>query len=277
MSWNIYRGDCLEVLRTLPAESVDAVVTDPPYAEINRPYGRLTEPEWHTLMDGVVSEVRRILKPHGSAVFILQPNSEKVGRMRPWLFEFMAKWAREWNMVQDAWWWNHTTAPTVHCQRRRGLMRPSMKACVWLGPSDCYRNQEEVLWSESMSNAAARNGDRALRVMPSGLSMRKDRCASAAVERGGVTPFNVLPIQGANVEKGSHGAATPLSLADWWTRYICTPSGMLLDPFCGSGTMGVAAVSMGHDFIGIERDAGYVEIAKARIAAVESGAGPLFR
>jgi hypothetical protein len=52
--------------------------------------------------------------------------------MRPWLFEFMAKWCREWNMVQDAWWWNHTTAPTVHCQRKYGLMRPSLKACVWV-------------------------------------------------------------------------------------------------------------------------------------------------
>lgn len=269
MTWTIHNGDCLEVLRTLADCSVDAVVTDPPYAEINRPYGRLTEPEWHLLMDGVIAEVRRVLKPTGSAVFILQPNSERVGRMRPWLFEFMAKWAREWNMVQDAWWWNHCTPPTIHCQRKHGLMRPSLKACVWLGPSDCYRNQGEVLWSESMHNAALRNGDRALRISPSGLSMRNDRCASAAIERGGVTPFNVLPMRGANIEKGKHGAATPLALAEWWVKYITPLEGVILDPFAGSGTMGVAAILERFNFIGIERETEYCEIARARISKAE--------
>lgn len=269
MTWTIHNGDCLEVLRTLADCSVDAVVTDPPYAEINRSYGRLTEPEWHRMMDGVVAEVRRVLKPTGSAVFILQPNSEKVGRMRPWLFEFMAKWAREWNMVQDAWWWNHCTPPTVHCQRKHGLMRPSLKACVWLGPSDCYRNQNKVLWSESMHNASQRNGDRALKIRPSGLSMRSGRCASAALERGGVTPFNVIPMRGANVEKGKHDAATPLALAEWWARYLTPPMGVVLDPFAGSGTMGVAAILERFNFIGIERETEYCEIARARISKAE--------
>ena len=56
-----------------------------------------------------------------------------------------------------------------------------------------------------------------------------------------------------------------------------TPAGgTVLDPFCGAGTMALAAIDRGFNFIGIERDSGYVEIAKARIAAVEAGAGPLF-
>lgn len=267
MTFIVHHGDCREVMATLDAASVDAVVCDPPYAEIDRPYGRLTEPQWHDLMDGVIEQVRRVLNPSGSAVFVIQPNSERVGRMRPWVFEFMAKWARQWNMVQDAWWWNHCTPPTVHCQRNRGLMRPSLKACVWLGPSNCYRNQDAVLWDESKGNVGKRTGDRALKVRPSGLTMRDDRCGTAAVDRGGVTPFNVLPIPGANVEKGVHGAATPLPLASWWTRYICPEGGTILDPFCGSGTMGVAAVSSGRYFVGVEKEAEYVEIARARIAA----------
>ncbi len=281
MSWNIYHGDCLEVLRTLPTESVDAVVTDPPYAEINRPYGRLTEPEWHRLMDGVVSEVRRILKPHGSAVFILQPNSEKVGRMRPWLFEFMAKWAREWNMVQDAWWWNHCTPPTVHCHRKRGLMRPSMKACVWLGPPGCYRNQDAVLVTPSEATKNDKRVDRLdLGYGPSGLSMRHGRALSAFRERGGCTPFNLVVCGNSDSSNSSgshgHGAGTPLPLADWWTRYLTPEGGVVLDPFCGAGTMGIAAVRRGAEFIGIEQHDDYVQVAKARIAAVEVGAGPLF-
>lgn len=280
MAWTIHHGDSVETLCRLPSESVDSVVTDPPYAEIDRPYGRLTEPEWHRLMDGAVAQVRRVLKPTGSAVFILQPNSERVGRMRPWLFEFMAKWVREWNMVQDAWWWNPTTPPTVHCQRKRGLMRPSVKPCVWLGAPDCYRNQDAVLWSPSESTKAENREDRALHRLPSGQSMRRGRCAAASDERGGVTPFNLIPIANSDSFSSSgahgHGAGTPFLLADWWVRYLTPAGGTMLDPFCGAGTMGVAAIRRGFDFIGIEKEAEYVGIAKARIAEAEEEGGPLF-
>ena len=268
----VHHGDCLDVLRSMPDCSVDAVVTDPPYAEIDRDYGRFSESDWHSLMDGVVGECRRLLNPSGSAVFILQPNSERVGRMRPWLFEFMAKWCREWNMVQDAWWWNHVTPPTVHCQRKYGLMRPSMKACVWLGEPDCYRNQDAVLVQTSehakIGKASARME---LTTSPSGLSMRSARCLGVAAERGGSTPYNVVMCANSDSSGSSgahgHGAGTPLALADWWTRYIAPRGGVVLDPFCGAGTMGIAAVKNGCGFIGIEREAEYVEIAKARINA----------
>jgi DNA modification methylase len=274
MSFVVHHGDCREVMATLDAESVDAVVCDPPYAEIDRPYGRLTEPQWHDLMDGVIEQVRRVLDPSGSAVFVIQPNSERVGRMRPWVFEFMAKWARQWNMVQDAWWWNHCTPPTVHCQRKRGLMRPSLKACVWLGPSDCYRNQESVLVEPSEAAKADKRHERhelGVKYSPSGLGMKNARALSAFRERGGVTPFNVVVCSNTDSSTSSgaqgHGAGTPLPLASWWTRYICPEGGTILDPFCGAGTMGVAAVSSGRDFIGVEKEAEYVEIARARIAA----------
>lgn len=273
MTAEVIHGDCLEVMRTMPDGSVDAVVTDPPYPEINRSYGRMTEPAWHEMMNALVVEIRRVLRPTGSAVFVLQPNSERVGRMRPWLWEFMAKWTREWGMVQDAWWWNHAACPTVHCNRTRGLMRPSLKACVWLGGEDCYRNQEEVLWTAADGWVSASLERRVLRYSPSGGSIRHDRMAATAIERGGVTPYNVLPIAGRGPQYGksnTHGAQTPLPLASWWVRYICPPGGTVLDPFMGSGTVGVAAVQSGRSAIGIEREAEYVEIARARIA----GAAP---
>lgn len=269
----LHLGDCLEVMAGMPDASVDAIVTDPPYPEISRDYGRMTEAEWHTMMRGVVEQSRRVLKPSGSAVFILQPNSERVGRMRPWLWEFMAWTCREWNQIQDVWWWNHGMAPTAHCQRKHGLCRPSVKAMVWLGETDCYREQDEVLWTESDSNKAQRKSDNALHVLPSGLSMRKKRCAGLAESRGGSTPFNLLPIANANSTNSAgshgHGAGTPQPLADWWTRYICPPGGTILDPFMGSGTMGLAAIEKGRNFIGIERDAGYFDIARKRINAAQ--------
>ena len=64
-----------------------------------------------------------------------------------------------------------------------------------------------------------------------------------------------------------HGAGTPLKLCEWWTRYIVPPEGNALHMFCGTGTSGVAAVSQGKTWTGIELDAGYAEIANQRVSA----------
>jgi site-specific DNA-methyltransferase (adenine-specific)/site-specific DNA-methyltransferase (cytosine-N4-specific) len=252
--------DAADGLRTLPDGSVDAVVTDPPYAEVDRAYGRLTETQWRDLMDGVVAETRRVLAPTGSAVFILQPNSERVGRMRPWLFRWMADMAETWNLIQDAWWWNASAPPTVHCNRTHGLMRPSMKACVWLGEPTCYRHQDAVLWAPSEAMKAVDREDRVLRRLPSGQSVRRGRIAATVDERGGVTPFNVLPISNGSSNgtrsagaKG-HGAGTPYPLAAWWVRYISPVGGVVVDPFAGTGTMGHAALDQGRLWWGCDSD-----------------------
>lgn len=272
-------GDAVETLRLLPDASVDAVISDPPYAEVKRDYGRWTEAEWWALMvEGVVPEVRRVLKPTGSAVFILQPNSRKVGSMRGWVFEFMAWVCREWNMVQDAYWWNVAAVPEAMAIQGR-LMRPSLKPCVWCGPSDCWRDQDAVLWDESLSNAQKRLTERAGRTYrPGGHGFTANNPFDAAVRRGGVTPFNLLPVANTNSSSSAgahgHGAGTPLPLARWWTRYICPPGGVALDMFMGAGTMALAAIAEGRHFVGIERNAGYCAIAEQRIAAARRAHQP---
>jgi len=265
----LYHADCLDILPTLEAGSIDAVITDPPYPGVQRDYGVWTEYQWWELMTGVTSNSRRILKPAGSAVFILQPNSEHVGKMRGWLWEFMAWICDAWNMVQDVWWWNFTPFPTVHSQRKYGLMRPSLKACVWAGPPECYRNQDAVLWEPSDTTKAADLSDRALRHRPSGGTMRSGRANGVAMERGGSTPMNLIPVANADSQTSAgaagHSAGTPQPLMEWWMRYIVPPGGTVLDPFMGSGTTGVACVQTGRNFIGIEIDPGYFAIAQKRI------------
>jgi DNA modification methylase len=57
----------------------------------------------------------------------------------------------------------------------------------------------------------------------------------------------------------------------WTIAKLSIPEGgLIVDPYCGSGTTGVAAVRMGHRFIGIEREAAYVDIARRRIADAAS-------
>jgi site-specific DNA-methyltransferase (adenine-specific) len=61
-----------------------------------------------------------------------------------------------------------------------------------------------------------------------------------------------------------------VSLMRWLVRLVTRKGGLVLDPFMGSGTTGIAALQEGMRFVGIERDADYIEIAKRRIAEAEA-------
>jgi DNA methylase len=264
----LFCGDCRTEMKKLASGSIDAIITDPIYPCVDREYGRMSEQYWHAMMREVVTQARRALKVKGSAVFILGPNSEKVGKMRLWLWDFVSWAGREWNLVQDAWWWAVDSLPLGGIKRHQGLMRPSVKMCVWLGPSDCYRNQDAVLWTPSDELSAKHRSDIALRVGPSGKTYRNSTLAKAADERGGTTPFNCLPIPvgGSSGDGHKHPAVTPYDLAAWWSKYILPPSGVLCDPFCGSGTTLLAGLNhWASKVIGIDKEPKYLRIAKRRV------------
>jgi site-specific DNA-methyltransferase (cytosine-N4-specific) len=258
----LFNGDCLEILPKIADKSVNAVISDPPYPEIDRDYGKMSVDEWHEMMHKVVLESKRILKDDGSAVFILQPNSEKVGQMRPWLWEFIAWAINEWNMIQDVYWFNNAAMPNVHSQRKYGLMRPAVKYCVWLGNSDCYRNQDAVL-KEVAKQPKSSTHD--LIYSPSGYTIRHDRAYSVPNERGGATPFNLITLTNTYKPTSAaihgHGAGTPYDLMYWWVRYLTRPNDLVLDPFSGVGTTGAVCINECRNYIGIEKFQEYHDVA----------------
>lgn len=266
----VHHADALELLARLPDGSVDAVITDPPYAEISRDYGRLSEDDWMLLMVACVKEFRRVLKPSGSAVMVIQPNSEKVGKMRLWVWKFMVWCGEYWNIIQDVYWHNSTQPPTVHTQEIHGLMRPSVKQMVWIGEPSGYRNQLEVLRPISKSLMNKNNPSNITERRPSGYTINAQRIIDTAIRRGGTTPFNLIDIANANSTNSAgshgHGAGTPYELMAWWVRYICPPDGVVLDPFMGSGTTALACNNLNRRYIGCDLEQKYVDIARRRLA-----------
>ena len=69
-----------------------------------------------------------------------------------------------------------------------------------------------------------------------------------------------------------HPTVKPVAVMVWLCRLVTPPGGAVLDPFAGSGTTGIAALRCGFGFYGVEREAEYAEIARARIV----GDAPLF-
>lgn len=71
-----------------------------------------------------------------------------------------------------------------------------------------------------------------------------------------------------------HSTVKPVTLMRYLCKLTATPTGgVVLDPFMGSGTTGIAAIYEGRSFIGIEKEAEYLDIARRRIAYAEQRAG----
>jgi site-specific DNA-methyltransferase (adenine-specific) len=71
----------------------------------------------------------------------------------------------------------------------------------------------------------------------------------------------------SKVAANTHPTVKPIALMEWLVTLVTPPGGVVLDPFMGSGTTGVAAVRKGFRFVGIEREDEYLAIARARIEA----------
>jgi len=92
---------------------------------------------------------------------------------------------------------------------------------------------------------------------------------------GGARPHTREDYKYEGRRKNNHPTVKPTALMRYLCRLVTPRGGTVLDPFMGSGSTGKAAVLEGFSFIGIEREAEYVEIAKARIAAEETKRGEM--
>ena len=263
LEYTIHHNDCVKQMASMETDSIDAAILSPPYPGIKRSYGTWKPSEWLPWMQEVMKELRRIVKPQGSAIVVIEPNFERIGKRNTWAWEFALNMAKLWNIVQDAYWIKPTRFPTS-AATIHGLMRTAVEWCLWLGNPDCYRNQKAVLWeySESQLKEIARRSHMSDDIIrsPCGGTKRRKRMAK---DNGGATPMNFLLCATQGYKK--HPACFPVKLAEHWVKYICPQDGLIIDPFCGSGTTGVACIRHSRRFCGIDNVKEYVTMANERI------------
>jgi site-specific DNA-methyltransferase (adenine-specific) len=85
---------------------------------------------------------------------------------------------------------------------------------------------------------------------------------------GRQTPIDNPYLRGETERRNGHPTVKPFKLMRYLINLITPPGGVVIDPFLGSGTTGAVAVACGYNFLGIEREAEYLEIAKGRIGDV---------
>jgi site-specific DNA-methyltransferase (adenine-specific) len=206
--WKVIHGDCLEVLRGMPDNSVDAVVTDPPYG-LGFPYSSYndTDENLSALVQAFMPECLRIAKR-----VVVTPGNTNISKYPSPLWH-------------GAWTWDTTTA--------RGPLGWSQWQPILFYGQDVYKGTK------------SRNGVlKSDRIHFSGGQAKHERSSGMG-----------------------HCCPKPVAFMNRMIARFTTEGETILDPFAGSGTTGVACVQTGRRFIGIELDAEYVEIARARIAA----------
>jgi len=265
--FQVITGDCIEIMRGLPAGSVDCCITSPLYPEIKRSYGTMTEAEWLPFMGEVMAQLRRVVKPSGSYWINIGPNSMPCTSRRSWPWRFVLNSMDSGhNLVRDCYWVKKDPAVT-NGAGDKGLLRDAVEWLLWFADPECYRHQRAILldYSESaLQKIENRQRFSSVEeVRPSGLRARVDRWAQ---DNGGATPFNYIVSATAQNPDAEHPATFPEALPEWCIRYTCPPGGTVLDPFTGSGTTGLVAMREGRNFVGVELNGDYANMARRRIA-----------
>lgn len=235
----LIHGDCLEVLPTLEAGSIDAIIADLPYGttackwDIVIPF----EPLW--------KQYKRIVKPKGAVVlFGSQPFTSA-------LVMSNLEWFRY------DWTWHKTCISGFLDANRRPL-----------------NDKEDVLIfsnGQTTYNPQMRHG----RLHLNGTRQRDNFPAVYGNFHATTTttttyyPRRVLTIANPRI-KGQHPTQKPVALLSYLIRTYTNEGETVLDNTMGSGTTGVACIETGRDFIGIELDAGYFAIAQRRIEAAQN-------
>jgi site-specific DNA-methyltransferase (adenine-specific) len=246
--WTLHLGDCLDVLPTLPDGSVDAVITDPPYSSGGMFRGDRVN---GTTDEKYTHEEHRGKRPNYSGDNMDQRAWALFGRL--WMAE-ARRATREGGYLCCFTDWRQLPTLTDVVQHAGWVWRGVLiwdKTEAAKAPHLGYFGYqcEFIVW--------ATNGPCLQRpALAEGGEGRMPGCFRRAVSRA----------------DKFHQAGKPTDVMAWLVR-CCPPGGVVLDPFCGSATTGVACIQSGRRFVGVESNPDYHPVARNRLEEVH---GPLF-
>jgi site-specific DNA-methyltransferase (adenine-specific) len=249
----IHCGDCLAILPTLPAASVDLAVTSPPY-NLDLRYSsyrdRREDEEYLAWLVDVAAALRRVLKPDGS--FFLNVSGSPG---RPWLpFELIVRLRPFFELQNHITWIKSIAIPGTSV----GHFKPVA------GARFLHHNHEHIF---HLTLSGEVKLDRLAIGVPFKDKSNIARRGHAQDKRcRGNTWFIPYETVQNRAAKFNHPGTFPVDLPRWCIRLHGRPGATVLDPFMGTGTTLVAAAREGAQGIGIELDPAYVEIARNRLA-----------
>jgi site-specific DNA-methyltransferase (adenine-specific) len=262
MNINLMQGDCLERMKEIESSSVDMIMTSPPYAERRkRCYKGMDTKNYVAWFLEFAKEFKRILKPTGSFILNIKPHCSEGERVLYVMKLVIALKEEVGFRFTDEFTWTKNGVPGKFNGRFKNAFEPVYHFTIEKGfthnPLAVATEATEVSKSRYKRKACGESSN------GSGLAgMRKEIKSNLAL------PSNHLHLnQKSNQHtlQSKHPAVYPVELCEFFVKAFSNEGDVVIDPFMGSGTTGVAAKSLNRDFIGIELDQDYFNIAKERI------------
>lgn len=253
----LYHGDALAVLRELPDRDVDCIVTSPPYFGL-RDYGvdgqigaEATPAEFVAAMVAVFREARRVLADDGT-LWLNLGDSYGAGKNLlgiPWRVA-LALQDDGWILRNEVIW----NKPNAMPEPVKDRLASRHEHLFMLTKTPDY-------WFDLDPIREQYTGDRAPSRRARSGNVNKENSATAAWsgEHSGRNPGDVWDIP-TQPFPGAHFATMPLALAERCIRAGCHEEGVVLDPFSGSGTTGLAAAQNWRGYVGIDLNADYLDL-----------------
>jgi site-specific DNA-methyltransferase (adenine-specific) len=255
--WALVQADCIHTLELLPPRSVDLVFADPPYHLSNGgttcQSGRRAQVDkgsWdrsggvvqdHAFQARWLAACRRVLKPSGTlwvsgtqhVIFSVGYAMQELG----------------FHLLNTVTWYKPNAAPNLACR----FFTHSTEILLWASPARVRPLPHRFNYREMKSS----NG---------GKQMRDLWAITERPQPGGEQVVWALPTPGPREKvHGRHPTQKPLALLERVVAASSAPGDLVVDPFCGSGTTGVAALRAGCRFVGVERSPEYVRLAASRL------------
>ena len=261
-------GDCLEILKDMPDNSVDLIVTSPPYADNRKStYGGVKPDQYVEWFLPYSKEFLRILKPTGT--FILNIKEKVVnGERSTYVIELILEMRKQgWLWTEEFIWHKKNCVPGKWSNR----FRDAWERCLQFNKNkkfNMYQDEVKVpigSWAKSrLKNLSETDKVRDEAKTDSGFGKN----VSNWVGKDTVYPTNVLHLA-TECSNKQHSAAFPEELPRWFIKLFSKEGDVVLDPFMGSGTTVVVANELGRNWIGIDKVEEYCEIAEARLKSKE--------
>ena len=249
--YRLYHGDCLEVLKTFPANSVDMVFADPPYNLSNdgftcqagkmvsvnkgawdKSQGIEADYDFHLSW---LNECRRVLKPNGTlwvsgtyhSIYACGHALQKLG----------------YHILNDICWFKPNASPNLSCR----FFTASHETLIW-----------------ARKNKQARHTFNYLEMKEGDYS--EDRLKAPGKQMRSVWAIPVTPQSEKSF--GRHPTQKPLALMDRVVLSSTNEGDIVLDPFCGTASTGVSSIKHGRKFIGIEKENNFFELSRSRLESL---------
>jgi site-specific DNA-methyltransferase (cytosine-N4-specific) len=270
-----YVGDSLHLLEKLAPNSIDLVITSPPFAlQREKSYGNVAQSLYVDWLFTFCEKVHHILDPHGSFVIDLGGAYEKGRPVRSlYNYRILIRLCDElgFRLAEEFFWHNPSKLPSPieWVNKRKLRAKDSVNTVWWLSKEDFPKadiSRVLVPYSERMKKL--QQDPEAFykpKLRPSGHDIGK----GFAANNGGAIPSNLLQIP--NTESNSryiqlckaagisaHPARFPQKLPMFFIEFLTEPGDTVLDIFAGSNTTGIAAEQLGRRWIAFEQDRSYL-------------------